>query len=297
MDRIMTKYYERPFVSIDEMEDDFRNIELTGIPSVDFTFISIIVKYFNDNAQHAVWEEYGDEFVTYVYDSIVIILEELKINVADLKISKDIISLVIKRSVHMGDDPRYTNIKVVGLMDTVLKKYYVKDQTNKEQEVEYIKARLMVSKKLFNIAMSYKQQYKNIKTKFNSIINRIIENLKLENDPKYIGAIHLMETIDEEASLEIESLLDTVSKSIEEEFIKNPDVFIEKKKKILGEFKIEMDKIYDTVIKSKSKEFRDPENPVFKMLSSSFENDKSFYMLLINLEVSIKFLSSSIKKM
>ena len=230
---IYIKYSQNQSINIpfDEILKDFSMIKPTFNPLLDICTIKTLGSYTTNVTNFEKWKQSPN-------------LTDEIINISNEYIDKnqDIIN-IIKKANSKYENPSYTISKV---------SYYISDKIkenldmNKPSDVSlYFKIKNAYNNLLDQIKLKYNDMWNDIDIQYEKIAETLLENFaELENDLNFELTTETIESIDREASKEVEKLINRTAILIKENNILSPEIKIDFDKK--------MDQIYENVISSKN---------------------------------------------
>ena len=219
---LYNKYCKNPsMLTFNEIIDDFRQIKPTFNPILDICIIKTLGSYITNVTNFQKWM-----LCPNLIDEIIMFHDE------DFNIRNQDIIDIITRAKNKYKQPSYTINEVSRFVSDNLKN----NINNHTDVLKYFEMKTTYDNFLDKIKLKYQDSWDDIEKQYDSISDIMLENFsELENDSNFEKTIELIDSINNEASIQVERLLTQIKK--------NGGVV---------DFNKQMDDIYEKVIKSKN---------------------------------------------
>ena len=213
---LYNKYCKNPsMLTFNEILDDFRQIKPTFNPILDICIIKTLGKYITNVTNFQKWM-----LCPNLIEEISMFRDE------DYNIKNQDIIDIITRAKNKYKQPLYTINEVSRFVSDNLKNSIT-------DVLKYFEMKTTYNNFLDKIKLKYQDSWDDIEKQYDSISDIMFENFsELENDSNFEKTIELIESINDEASQQVEQLIN-VNNTLED-------------------FNKQMDYIYEKVIKSKN---------------------------------------------
>ena len=284
-EQLIEKYSMNPNFSIEEMKNDFRMITPTGNPIADICFVRIIGDYICKNTIHHQWES-SPRIINELYCMLGQTFPNLYFSMVEFG------SSIIEQQ-KKGKSPSMIDLMVLDFIDPYLKVYHNCQDTfvNKNTEL-YFNDRQKLRTNLKEIIEKYKMTWDEIDNTFEELSDMVTDPFDdLESEPVYQAAFNIIDEIEDQAKIKIETLIDSTSKKMNDYSSIYGISFKDYQKTITEDFNTKMDMIYHDIIVKKNFD-----NTVYNIVSSLFDTEKKKNLMSLSmsyLELAISAMNSA----
>lgn len=271
-DELIEKYSENSNLSIEEMKNDFRMIAPTGNPIADICFVRIIGDYIYKNMIHLQWES-SPYIINELYFMLCQTFPNLYFSMVEFG------SSIIEQQ-KKGKSPSMIDLMVLDFIDPYLKVYHNYQDTFIGKNTElYLNDRQKLRTNLKEIIEKYKMTWDEIENTFEELSAMVTDPFNdMESDPVYQAAFNIIDEIEDQAMLKIETLIDSTSKKMNNYSSIYGISMKEYHNRITEDFKTKMDKIYHDIIVTKNFD-----NTVYNIVSNLFDAEKKKNLLFLSM--------------
>jgi hypothetical protein len=287
------KNFNPEIVLLDEFKVDvYENIKPTAIPGIDFCMIKMVGDVYNELIKYTKWQRSKDikqDIITFTFNNYPL----LPINIKD-------INDIIEESRNKNEDPSTLNIK----LDKAIKiniADFLANTNNEEGHKLLMDTYYKYHNNFPEVMIKHKLEWKEIEDEFKEIEKLIFKIFEpYIEDPNFIDTFQIIEDISNETKIKIEKLSKRIlldfqndnnnnnnnNKNNNNNENPNPNLNQndnyndnDKFNHFLGIFETEMNKIYETSVKS-----RNFENQITDMLLAVYGPDKEIYKISLTID-------------
>jgi hypothetical protein len=279
MTELIQKYTNKDLsISFEEMLEDFSKVNPTNIPINDICLLRLMGDYSYKMQNKEKWsfcENIGNLF----FDVFNAKYPNFHFSLSDFQ---DIVSQ------NKDSSPSSIDLKFCDFLDKLYKEKYSLKTTDDMQK--YFSFRMSVSQEMQTILSPYKIDWNEVEDKYEKLEEVIGNNFgHLQDDENYASTMDTIEDIKQKANKKIESIIKKYVTDIKEMYLqaiqnKSPVEIIliktELQTLIYKDFDIDMDKIYEDVVKTYN--FN---NIINDFMLTLFDVDKSMHRLALNMDL------------
>jgi hypothetical protein len=273
------KNFNPATVLLDELKVDvYENIKPTAIPAIDFCMIKMVGDVSNELVKYTKWQrskKITEDIISFTFNNYPL----LPINIKD-------ITDIIEESRSKNDDPSMIDVNLIKAIKSNIAEF-LENTKNEEGYRVLMDTYYKYHSHFPEVMIKHKLEWTEIENEFKEVEDLVIKIFEpYSEDPNFITTFQVIEDIANETKIKIENLSKRILLYFENEnqnLNQNQNV---KFNRFLGIFESEMNKIYETSIKS-----RKFDKQTTDMLLDVYNPDKKMHKLSLTIDFTNNLLS------